>query len=178
MSFAGAPASSSSYRTPRPGERSGARSPGRAWPQQTHHWEVGGLWRGGVIIKGGRLYWGLWKPFLSRRGIEEDPNRNPPTYDLGSGRTSITERLGKTASGKHSERQANTASFQKFNLEKWAQPLGDLNFQRASRSDNKQWFWDLRPSTWNLATWNCDNWPRSEDVVICMYVCIYIYIYI
>ena len=26
---------------------------------------------------------------------------------------------------------SHAASFQKFNLEKWAQPLGDLSFQRA-----------------------------------------------
>ena len=36
--------------------------------------------------------------------------------------------------------------FNVTNLKKWAQPLGDLNFQRAFRSDNKQRFWDLGPS--------------------------------
>ena len=50
------------------------------------------------------------------------------------------------------------ASFQKFNLEKWAQPLGDLNNQRALWSEYKQWFWDLRPSIWNLANRNHENW--------------------
>ena len=40
----------------------------------------------------------------------------------------------------------NKASFQNFNLEKWAQTLGGLNFSRAFRSEDKQWFWDLRPS--------------------------------
>ena len=34
----------------------------------------------------------------------------------------------------------------KLNLEEWAQPLGDLNFQKACWSESKQWFWDLRPS--------------------------------
>ena len=38
------------------------------------------------------------------------------------------------------------ASFQKFKLDKRAQPLGDLNFQRACRSEHEQGFWDLRPS--------------------------------
>ena len=33
----------------------------------------------------------------------------------------------------------------RFNLERLAQPLGDLNFRRAFRSEDKQWFWDLRP---------------------------------
>ena len=38
------------------------------------------------------------------------------------------------------------AIFQEFDLDKWAQLLGDLNFQRAFRVGHKQWFWDLRPS--------------------------------
>ena len=38
-----------------------------------------------------------------------------------------------------------TTSSQRFNLEKWAQPLGDLNFQRAFWSEHEQWFLDLRP---------------------------------
>ena len=36
--------------------------------------------------------------------------------------------------------------FQKFNVDKRDQPLGDSNFQVAFRSEHKQWFWDLRPS--------------------------------
>ena len=35
---------------------------------------------------------------------------------------------------------------QKLNLEKWAQPQGDLNFKTACWSENTKWFWDLRPS--------------------------------
>ena len=31
----------------------------------------------------------------------------------------------------HSLKGGSTASFQQVNLEKWAQPLGDLNFQRS-----------------------------------------------
>ena len=45
----------------------------------------------------------------------------------------------------------DTASFQKFNMDKWAQPLGDLNFQRASWIEHKQWFWDLRPLIWTFS---------------------------
>ena len=41
---------------------------------------------------------------------------------------------------------ASTASFQKFNLEKWAQALGDLNSQMALRSENEKWIWCLKPS--------------------------------
>ena len=51
--------------------------------------------------------------------------------------------------------------FTKLNLDKWAQPLGDLNFQRASWSAHKRWFWDLRPSLWNVANWNYENWPYA-----------------
>ena len=51
--------------------------------------------------------------------------------------------------GRSKARPGRAASLQKLNLERWAQPLGDLNFhQRALRSENKQWFRDLRP--WNL----------------------------
>ena len=50
---------------------------------------------------------------------------------------------------------------QKFNLEKWAQPLGDLNNQRAS-CEHKQWFWDLRPSIWPFANWDYENWSYSN----------------
>ena len=60
-------------------------------------------------------------------------------------------------------------------------PQGDLNVQRAPRSEHMQWLWVLRPSTWNsaklimslvcfllcvsvvcclnYANWNCENWP-------------------
>ena len=38
--------------------------------------------------------------------------------------------------------------FSKLNLDKCAQPLGDLNFQRAFWIQHKQWFWDLRPLIW------------------------------
>ena len=41
---------------------------------------------------------------------------------------------------------SNTVSSRKLNLERWAQALGDLNFQRAFWREHKQWFWDLRPS--------------------------------
>ena len=39
-----------------------------------------------------------------------------------------------------------TASSQKLSLDKWAQPLGNLDFQRACWSENKQWsgIWDLQ----------------------------------
>ena len=50
-----------------------------------------------------------------------------------------------------------TASFQKFNLEHWAQPLGDFNFQRACRSEHEQCFWDVRPSVRNVADRNREN---------------------
>ena len=36
--------------------------------------------------------------------------------------------------------------FSKAQSGKWAQPLGDLNFQRACWSAHKQWLWDLSPS--------------------------------
>ena len=46
---------------------------------------------------------------------------------------------------------------------------GDLNLQRAFRSEHKQWFWDPGPSIWNFASWNDENWPyklqrRMRDV--------------
>ena len=50
-----------------------------------------------------------------------------------------------------------TADVQKVNMDKWAQPLGDLNFQRAFRSEHKQWFWDSRPSILCFANGNCEN---------------------
>ena len=40
----------------------------------------------------------------------------------------------------------STASFRKINMGKWAQPLADLNFQRACSSEYKQWLLELRPS--------------------------------
>ena len=43
-------------------------------------------------------------------------------------------------------RIGHSANLRKFNLGKWAQTLGDLNFQRAFLIENRQWFWDLRPS--------------------------------
>ena len=52
------------------------------------------------------------------------------------------------------------ASFQKFNMVKRARPLGDLNFQRACWSENKQWFWDLRPSTCGACVGNPCVRPR------------------
>ena len=45
----------------------------------------------------------------------------------------------------------------KLNLEKWAQPIGGLNLQRAFRSEIKQWLWDLRPSICNFANWKYEN---------------------
>ena len=56
-------------------------------------------------------------------------------------------------------RPPSYGQFQKLNLEKWDQPLGYLNFQRACRRENQQWFWDLRPSIWNCANWKYENWP-------------------
>ena len=43
------------------------------------------------------------------------------------------------------------ASFQELSLEKWALPLGDLNFQRACLRQDKQRSWDSRPSILNVA---------------------------
>ena len=40
----------------------------------------------------------------------------------------------------------STASCQKFNLEKGAKPLGDVNFQRACLGQDKQRPWDSKPS--------------------------------
>ena len=40
--------------------------------------------------------------------------------------------------------RTHAAGFQKFNLEAWAQPLGDSNLRRAFRSKPKQRSWDLR----------------------------------
>ena len=44
----------------------------------------------------------------------------------------------------------STTSFQKCHLEEWAQTLGGLNVQRACLGQDKQWFWDLRPSNHNI----------------------------
>ena len=55
-----------------------------------------------------------------------------------------------------------TVSCQTINMEKCAQPLGDLNFQRACWSEHKQWFWDLRPSIWNCANLNYKNWMHEH----------------
>ena len=56
----------------------------------------------------------------------------------------------------------HTASSQKFNLGKWAQPLEDLNFHMTCWWETKQWFWELRPSIRNRANRN-DSWacPRG-----------------
>ena len=35
---------------------------------------------------------------------------------------------------------------------------GRLIFQRAFWSEHEQWFWDLRPSIWNIAHLNYENW--------------------
>ena len=45
------------------------------------------------------------------------------------------------------------ASFQQFNLEKRARPLGDSNFQRAVWSEHKQWFWEFRPLNLKSRKW-------------------------
>ena len=52
---------------------------------------------------------------------------------------------------------APSANFQKLHPETWAQPLGELNFQRACRSEHEQWFWDSRPSNCPFAISNDDN---------------------
>ena len=62
---------------------------------------------------------------------------------------------------------SSRASFQKFNLWKWGQPLGDLNFQRASWSEHKRWFWALRPSIWNFANRIYENWPCEHVHTTC-----------
>ena len=53
---------------------------------------------------------------------------------------------------------ARGSSSRKLNLEKWAQPLEDLNFRRAFWSNNKQCLWDLSSPIQNLASWHYDNW--------------------
>ena len=53
---------------------------------------------------------------------------------------------------------ARSVSLQKLSQEMWPQPLGDLNFERAGWSENKQWFWDLRPSNWEFTICICENW--------------------
>ena len=79
-----------------------------------------------------------------------------------------------------------TLDFQVLDPEKWAQPLGDLNFQRVFWSEHKQWFSDSRHSIWNCAKWTHKSWlwrlvevPNcsliSYHALLCM--CIYIYIY-
>ena len=102
---------------------------------------------------------------------------------------------------------SDTASFQKFTLEKWAQPLGNLKFHRACWFENKQWFWDFRPSNGKFANWNYENWLCAASLekqicsncaasaekllcscrqcrlssifhIVCVYIYIYIYIYI
>ena len=47
---------------------------------------------------------------------------------------------------------------EKFNLEKSAQPLRDLNFQRTCWSEHRQRFWDLRPWIWICVNWSYENW--------------------
>ena len=50
------------------------------------------------------------------------------------------------------------ASFQKLNLEKWAQPLGDLSFQRACRREHKQWLVRSHKKTTGLSI------PNAADL--------------
>ena len=61
----------------------------------------------------------------------------------------------------HSRRSALCAYGQFSKVQSWkmAQPLGYLNFQRAFWSEHMQWFRDLRPSMWNVANWDYENWP-------------------
>ena len=94
---------------------------------------------------------------LNRWGAEGVPRGGgclggPPRVMLGPRRPNPTTYLSGLSA---------TASFQKLNLEneKWALPLRYLNFQRAWVIDNKQCFWDLRPSNWKLANCNHENWP-------------------
>ena len=53
----------------------------------------------------------------------------------------------------------STARFQKFDVDKWARTLGDLNFQRASGSEHKQLLGSSRPSIWTVGNWSCEKWP-------------------
>ena len=57
-----------------------------------------------------------------------------------------SEQKGSSQRQPAGDSKIDPVSFQRFNVEEWAQPLEDLNFQRAFRSERMQWFWDLRPS--------------------------------
>ena len=64
----------------------------------------------------------------------------------GKGILAFPGSLGTQEAGANQVAESqSTASFQKFNLDKWAEPLEDLNFQMAFRSEHKKWFWDVRP---------------------------------
>ena len=56
-------------------------------------------------------------------------------------------------------------------MAKWAKPLGYLNFQRACSSEHKQWLWDSRPSMWNVANGNYENWPNGVRSVHELRIC-------
>ena len=74
-------------------------------------------------------------------------------------------------------------SFQKFNLRNWAQPLGDLSFQRAFlKGTIKQWFCDFGPSARNPANRTLESltesrlWSVREATAPGVFIYIYIYI--
>ena len=52
---------------------------------------------------------------------------------------------------------SSTTSFQKDNLDKSAQAVRYLNFQRAFLIEHKQWFWDSRPRILNCVNRNHEN---------------------
>ena len=95
----------------------------------------------GVLFE---INWGFGSSrFLHLRGWRSWVHRKHP-------RNSDSEILSLRIPGVRVDR---TASFQTINLDKWAEPLRDLNFQRACWSETKQWVWDFETLNLTFCAW-------------------------
>jgi hypothetical protein len=94
-------------------------------------------------------------------GGETCPSPQPPIHQCASNKPQLklpsessvractgprtSSRKGQKSSERSRGFMRSTASFQNFDLEKWAQPLGDLNLARACEIESKDWLCDSRP---------------------------------